>query len=164
MWVCTFISRQIAVEAGLSDKECAQIYFAALLHDVGKIGVQDTLINKAGQLTDEEFDQMKRHPILGYHILSGIKQAPTLSIGAHYHHEKYDGTGYPDGLAGEEIPVIARIIAVADAYDAMSSNRSYRTKLSEQRTREEILKGLGRQFDPKYARILLHIIDTKPPY
>ena len=153
------ISRQIAERAGLSEEECRKIYFSALLHDVGKIGVPDVIINKEGKLTDEEFEHIKQHPILGYQILSSIKQSPELSVGAHYHHERYDGKGYPDGLKGEEIPETARIIAVADAYDAMTSTRSYRKELSGEKTKEELRKGMGTQFDPKYAQIMLDIME-----
>ena len=152
------ISRQIATEAGFSDKECTQIYYAALLHDVGKIGIRDEIINKVGRLTDEEFEEIKLHPILGYQILSSIKQSPTLSVGAHYHHERYDGGGYPEGLSGEDIPEVARIIAVADAYDAMTSSRSYRDALPRQTMIDELTRGMGKQFDPKYDRIMLHIL------
>ena len=153
------ISRQIAERAGLPEEECRKIYFSALLHDVGKIGVPDVIINKEGKLTDEEFEHIRQHPILGYQILSSIKQSPELSVGAHYHHERYDGKGYPDGLKGEEIPETARIIAVADAYDAMTSSRSYRKELSYEKTKEELRKGMSTQFDPKYAQIMLDIIE-----
>lgn len=155
------LSRQIAKEAGYAEKDCEQVYFAALLHDVGKIGIRDEIINKEGKLTEEEFGQIKRHPILGYQILSSIKQSPLLGVGAHYHHERYDGTGYPDGLRGEDIPEAARIIAVADAYDAMTSTRSYRGKLTEERTKEELIKGKGKQFDPEFADIMLRLIDRE---
>ena len=114
-------STQIAQEAGKSEEECDKVYFAALLHDVGKIGIADAIINKDGRLTDEEFKQIKRHPVYGNQILSSIQQSPYLSIGAHYHHERYGGRGYPEGLKGEDIPDIARMIAVADSYDAMTS-------------------------------------------
>ncbi len=153
------LSRKIAREAGMSESECEQVYFSALLHDVGKIGVRDDVINKTGKLTDEEFENIKQHPVLGKEILSSIKQSPYLSLGAHYHHERYDGTGYPEGLKGEQIPVIARIIAVADAYDAMTSTRSYRDALDKRNVRNEILNGMGKQFDIKYAAILLQMID-----
>lgn len=155
------ISKKIAQLAGLSDTECEQVYYAALLHDVGKIGVRDDVIKKTGKLTDEEFENIKLHPVLGYQILSSIKQSPYLSQGAHYHHERFDGTGYPEGLKGEEIPVIARIIAVADAYDAMTSTRSYRDALSKEKVRAEILNGMGKQFDIRFAAILLEMIDNK---
>ncbi len=153
------LSKIIAHEAGLSDEECQEVYFAALLHDVGKIGVPDNIINKPGRLTDEEFAHIKRHPVLGNEILSSVKQSPYLSVGAHYHHERYDGKGYPEGLAGTDIPRIARIIAVADAFDAMTSTRSYRDALERQRVRDEIANGLGRQFDYEYAAIMLRLID-----
>ena len=154
------ISKKLAMEAGFSDNECREVYFAALLHDVGKIGVKDRIINKADKLTDEEFEQVKIHPVLGDQILSSIRQSPALRIGARYHHERYDGRGYPDGLRGDAIPETARIIAVADAYDAMSSRRSYRDPLSEDVIRNEIAVGMGTQFDPKYAGLMLRIIDS----
>jgi HD-GYP domain-containing protein (c-di-GMP phosphodiesterase class II) len=135
------------------------VYFAALLHDVGKIGIRADIINKVGELTDEEYEQIKRHTTLGDQILSSIKQSPSLRVGAHYHHERYDGTGYPDRLSGEDIPEVARIIAVADAYDAMTSGRSYRDALPEQMVRDELSEGMGRQFDPRFAEILLRILD-----
>jgi HD-GYP domain-containing protein (c-di-GMP phosphodiesterase class II) len=153
------ISRLIASEAGYSESECEHVYFAALLHDVGKIGVPDEVISKPGALTSEEFEQIKLHPILGHQILSSIKHSPYLSVGARYHHERYDGTGYPDGLSGEDIPEIARIIAVADAYDAMTSNRSYRNALSQDVVRREMEAGLNTQFDKRFAGILLRLID-----
>lgn len=157
-------STQIAREAGKSEEECEKVYFAALLHDVGKIGVSDAIINKDGKLTNEEFAQIRLHPVFGNQILSSIQQSPYLSIGAHYHHERYDGKGYPEGLKGEDIPEIARIIAVADSYDAMTSKRSYRDPLPQQIVREELVKGRGTQFDPEYAQIMLHLIDNDVEY
>ena len=153
------ISRQIAEKAGYSEEFCEQVYYAALLHDVGKIGIHDAILNKEGKLTEEEFQEIKLHPVFGNQILSGIQQSPYLCLGAHYHHERYDGTGYPDHLAGEDIPVIARIISVADAYDAMTSSRSYREPISEAKVKEEIRKGSGTQFDPKFAEIMLGLIE-----
>ena len=157
-------STQIAREAGKSEEECEKVYFAALLHDVGKIGVPDAVINKDGKLTDEEFAQIKLHPVYGNQILASIQQSPYLSIGAHYHHERYDGRGYPEGLKGDDIPDIARIISVADAYDAMTSKRSYRDPIPQQTVREELIKGMGTQFDPEYAKIMLHLIDLDIEY
>jgi HD-GYP domain-containing protein (c-di-GMP phosphodiesterase class II) len=151
-------SRLIAKEAGFDDQFCEKVYYSALLHDVGKIGVKDDIINKPGRLTDDEYDQIKLHPTYGYQILSSIKKSPYLSIGAHYHHERYDGKGYPDGLAGEEIPKIARIIAVADSFDAMTSSRSYRDVLTIHKVKEELINGMGTQFDPKYAEIMLRLL------
>lgn len=157
-------SELIAMEAGLSDEEIQQVYFAALLHDVGKIGVDDRIIRKEGRLTDEEFAQIKMHPVYGSQILSSIRESPYLSVGAKYHHERFDGRGYPEGLAGEDIPELARIIAVADAYDAMTSQRSYRDIRPQHLVREEIVKGMGSQFDPQYARIMLHYMDLDFEY
>ncbi len=157
-------SRRIAEEMGKSEEECYRIYYSALLHDVGKIGIDDSIINKNGKLTKEEFDIIKQHPVMGYQILSSIDEYPYLSIGAHFHHERYDGKGYPDGLKGEDIPEIARIISVADAYDAMSSNRSYRSAIPQQLVREEIIKGSGTQFDPRIASIMQHLIDVDTEY
>jgi len=135
-----------------------------LLHDVGKIGVPDAVINKPGRLNDEEFEQIKKHPVLGDKILKKIREMPKLAIGARWHHERYDGTGYPDGLAGKDILEEARIIAVADSYDAMTSNRSYRGFLPQEKVREEIEKGKGTQFDPVFADIMLQIMDEDKDY
>ena len=155
---------KIAEAAGKSEKECEEIYFAGLLHDVGKIGIANSIINKKGKLTEEEYAVIKTHPVIGKQILSGISQSPYLSIGAHYHHERYDGRGYPEGRKGEDIPDIARIIAVADAYDAMTSRRSYRATIPQQYVREEFIKGMGTQFDPVYAGIMIQLIDQDSGY
>lgn len=157
-------SRKIAELAGKSQKECEEVYYAALLHDVGKIGVPRTILNKKGRLDDEEFKAIKQHPSIGDQILSSISESPYLSIGAKSHHERYDGRGYPEGLKGEDIPEIARIIAVADAYDAMTSNRSYRDTIPQQLVREEFVKCLGTQFDPVFGKIMLHLIDIDSEY
>ena len=157
-------SKKIAVAAGKSPEECEQVYFAGLLHDIGKIGVPDQIINKNGRLTDEEFEYIKQHPVIGNEILKNIGESPYLSIGAHYHHERYDGHGYPEGLKGEDIPEMARIIGVADAYDAMTSKRSYRDPIPQQKVREELVKGMGTQFDPEFAGIMLHEIDMDTEY
>ncbi len=157
-------SDRIARAMGKSDDECYKIFYTALLHDVGKIGIDDAIITKKGKLTDAEYEIMKQHPVLGNQILSSISEYPYLSIGAHYHHERYDGKGYPDGLKGDDIPEVARIISVADAYDAMTSNRSYREAIPQQLVREEIVKGSGTQFDPRIAKIMQHIIDEDTEY
>ena len=157
-------ARQIAINAGKTPRECGEIYFAGLLHDVGKIGIPISIINKTGRLTDEEFAEIKKHPVIGSQILSSITQSPYLSIAAKFHHERYDGRGYPYCLKGADIPDIARIIAVADAYDAMTSRRSYRDPIPQQRVREEIVKGIETQFDPVYAKIMLHLIDIDTEY
>lgn len=157
-------SQKIAERMGKSEEECRKIYYTALLHDVGKIGVADSIITKNGRLTDEEYEAIKQHPVIGNQILSSIRDYPYLAVGAHYHHERYDGKGYPDHLKGEEIPETARIIAVADAYDAMTSHRSYRAAIPQQMVREEILKNSGTQFDPEIAKIMQHLIDIDDEY
>lgn len=157
-------SKEIARRAGLSGKAQDDIYMMGLLHDVGKIGVPDAIINKPARLTEEEFAVIKTHPVMGAGILKNIKDFPELIIGARWHHERYDGKGYPDGIAGEEIPREARIIAVADAYDAMSSRRSYRDALPQKIVRSEIEKGEGTQFDPWMTKIVLRMIDEDTDY
>ena len=157
-------SREIARRFGYNTKEQSDIYMMGLLHDVGKIGVPDAVINKPGRLTDEEFEQIKKHPVMGSQILENIKEMPGLATGARWHHERYSGGGYPDGLVGEEIPEAARIIAVADAYDAMTSHRSYRDVLPQSRVREEFIKCSGTQFDPRFAEIMVKMIDEDTEY
>lgn len=157
-------SREIAKRAGYSFERQEEIYMMGLLHDVGKIGVPDAVINKPGRLTDEEFEKIKTHPVRGDKILRNIEEMPKLAIGARWHHERFDGRGYPDGLSGEEIPEEARIIAVADAYDAMTSNRSYRGFIPQDVVKEELEKGSGTQFDPRFAAIMLEIISEDTEY
>ncbi len=157
-------SKEIAKRAGLPEKEQEEIYIMGLLHDIGKIGVPDAVINKPDTLSNDEYEMVKKHPVMGAHILENIKEDPNLALGAKFHHERYDGKGYPEGLAGDEIAESAKIIAVADAYDAMSSFRSYRGVLSQDTVYEEIEKGRGTQFDPKYADIMLEIIKEDKDY
>lgn len=157
-------SRKLAEMSGKSEKECDRIYYAALLHDVGMLGVPDSIVGKKGKLTDEEYALIKQHPAQGAKMLAGITEFPDIAVGARYHHERFDGRGYPDGLIGAQIPEAARIIAVADAYDAMSSKRSYRDRIPQQKVREEIVKGSGTQFDPNYALLMLHLIDEDLEY
>lgn len=157
-------SRMIAKRLGYSESKQDDIYMMGLLHDIGKIGVPDEVINKTGRLTDEEFMLIKKHPEIGSNILKTIKERPELSIGARWHHERFAGGGYPDGIAGEEIPEEARIIAVADAYDAMTSSRSYRELMPQSKVRSEIEKGIGTQFDPKFAAVMLQMIDEDKDY
>lgn len=157
-------AREIARRAHYSEAAQSEIYMMGLLHDVGKIGVSDAVITKPGRLTDEEFAQIKVHPEKGAKILQTIEELPKLAVGAKWHHERYDGRGYPDGLKGGEIPEEARIIAVADAYDAMTSNRSYRKTMTQEAVREQIEKGKGTQFDPYFADIILEMIDEDGEY
>ena len=157
-------SRELARRMGKSIQELNDIYYIGLLHDIGKIGIPDGIINKPGRLTEDEYQLVKDHPKIGSEILENISELPGISIGAHWHHEKYDGTGYPDGLAGEEIPEIARIIGVADAYDTMTSKRSYRDILPQAVVKDEIEKGKGTQFDPVIADYMLEMINEDTEY
>ena len=157
-------SREIARRLGYDEARLDEIYMMGLLHDVGKIGVPDGIINKNSRLTDEEFAEIKKHPVVGNKILKNIKEMPQLAFGARWHHERVDGRGYPDGLVGNEIPEEARIIAVADAYDAMTSNRSYRNVMPQEKVRSEIERGKGAQFDEHFADIMLSMIDEDTEY
>ncbi|MBQ7584308.1 MAG: response regulator [Lachnospiraceae bacterium] len=157
-------SRELARRLGKSEKEQDEIYNTALLHDVGKVGIPINIINKPGKLTEEEYGIIKSHTEKGYEILKTISEMPELSIGARWHHERYDGKGYPDGKAGNDICEIARIICVADCYDAMSSDRSYRKALPQSFVREEIERGRGTQFDPRIAEVMLQMIDEDKDY
>ena len=157
-------SKEIARRLGKSKKEIDEIYNIALLHDVGKIGIDDSIIRKPSRLNAEEYEIIKSHTIKGYEILKAISEMPSLPVGARWHHERYDGSGYPDGKTGENIPEVARIICIADAYDAMSSDRSYRKALPQFIVREEIELGKGVQFDPKIADIMLQMIDEDTEY
>lgn len=155
---------EIARRAGFSTEIQNNIYVMGLLHDVGKIGVPDAIINKPASLTDYEYEQIKNHPVMGARILKNITEFPKLITGARWHHERYDGNGYPDGISGEDIPMEARIIAIADAYDAMSSRRSYRDVLPQEKVRFEMERGKGTQFDPVFADIMLGMIAEDTDY
>ncbi len=157
-------SRMLAERLGYDENGQDEIYMMGLLHDVGKIGVPDWIINKTDKLTDEEFAEIKKHPVVGNRILMRIKEMPKLAYGARWHHERIDGKGYPDGLKGSEIPEEARIIAVADAYDAMTSNRSYRKSLPQAAVRQQIEMGRGTQFDERIADVMMEMIDADADY
>jgi len=157
-------SCELARRMGKTAQEVENIYYIGLLHDIGKIGIPNSIINKPSRLTEEEYAVIKSHPVIGAEILGNISELPDISIGARWHHERYDGKGYPDGLKGEEIPETARIIGAADAYDAMSSRRSYRDVLPQAEIRREIEKGKGTQFDPGIAEHVLAMIDEDVEY
>lgn len=157
-------AKEIARRVGKTRQEQEDIYYVGLLHDIGKIGIPGEIINKTSRLTDEEYEIIKGHPVIGSNILKNISEMPDIGIGARWHHERYDGKGYPDRLGGEEIPEIARIIGVADAYDAMTSRRSYREVMPQEVVRGEIEKGKGTQFDPYFADVLLAMIDEDKEY
>jgi putative nucleotidyltransferase with HDIG domain len=151
------LSRRLAKQAQLSDHEVERIYMAGLLHDVGKIGVPEAVLQKAGRLTDEEFAEIKKHPEIGARILRDIKQIEDIIPGVMHHHERWDGRGYPCGLAGEDIPLMGRIICLADCFDAMTSSRTYRKALPFETALEEIRRCAGTQFDPGLAEAFLQI-------
>lgn len=155
---------EIARRLGKSREEQEVIYTAGLLHDLGKIRVPDELINKADKLTESEFELITIHTVSGYQILKDIYKDKQVAYAAKYHHERYDGNGYPNALSGKNIPEIARIICVADSYDAMASNRSYRKVLPQEVVREQIVEGRGTQFDPTVTDIMLQMIDEDVDY
>ena len=152
-------SKQIAEEYGLDEKQCQDIEWAAQMHDIGKIGIPDAILNKPSRLTDDEYAIMKSHTVRGADILKDFTLLDNVIDGAQYHHERYDGRGYPNGLAGEDIPLFARIIGVADAFDAMTANRIYRQQMDFSYVLGEMEKGRGTQFDPTFVDILLKLIN-----
>lgn len=154
-------ARELARRMGMSEEEQENIYYIALLHDVGKIGIPDQVLNKPGRLTDEEFHLIQTHPSIGGEILKNFTALEGIADGARYHHERYDGKGYCEGKAGEDIPLTARIIAVADAYDAMSSDRCYRKGLPREVIEAELKKGAGSQFDPQIIPYMLAVIEAE---
>ena len=153
-------TKRIAEVMGYEGEELDRIYYIALLHDCGKIGVPDHILGKPGRLTDEEYEIIKSHTVRGGEILSSFKSLEDVGEGALYHHERYDGKGYPEGKAGEDIPLIARMICVADSYDAMNTNRVYRKHLSQEEIISEIENNKGQQFDPAIADIMLGLLKS----
>ncbi len=154
-------TKLLAKELGYDGEDLDRIFYVALLHDCGKIGVPDNILGKPGKLTAEEFEVIKSHTVRGGEILSSFRSLKDVGEGALYHHERYDGKGYPKGLAGEDIPFIARMICVADSFDAMNTNRVYRKHLTREDIISEIESNKGRQFDPKIADVMLSLIKNK---
>ncbi len=153
-------SVMIAQELGFNEEQQEQIRKTGLLHDIGKIGVPDNILNKTTKLTDEEYEIIKRHTIIGSEILKGLTLISRFDEGAKYHHERYDGSGYPFGLKGEEIPLNARIIGIADAFDAMTANRIYRKRLDMEVVKDELRHWSGSQFDPGLVDVMLDLIES----
>ena len=143
------------------NKMLSNLRKAAQMHDIGKIGIPDSVLNKVGRLTDEEYAQMKSHVVRGAEILKDFTLVEHVEDGTRYHHERYDGRGYPDGLKGDEIPIFARIIGVADAFDAMTSNRVYRNHMDTDYVMTEMKRGRGTQFDPEVLDAFLRLVDKK---
>lgn len=152
-------AREIAKEEHWSPEQQEKLFYTALLHDIGKIGVPDKILNKPGKLTDEEYAIIKQHTTIGYKILQDMTTIPYIKDGAHYHHEHYDGTGYPEGLKGTDIPEVARLICVADSVDAMYSARIYRPEMTINYIKSELIRCSGTQFDPRFAADMLHILE-----
>ena len=157
-------AKRLAIAAGKTEQEVLIIHYAGLLHDVGKIAIPEAIITKPTKLTDEEFEIIKTHPVEGAKILADVDIMPELKDAAKYHHERIDGKGYPEGLKGDEIPEIARVIAVADAYDAMTSKRSYRDALPQEAAKAELIRVKGTQLDSYYTDLMLELIDNDINY
>ena len=157
----TQYSVSIAAALGWSEEQMEQLRQAALLHDVGKVGIPDNILKKEGPLTDKEWEEMKKHPLYTVLILNGVAGLQTILPMAQYHHERYDGKGYPAGISGEDIPLGARIIAVADAFDAMTADRVYRKAMSVSRAVEIIKECAGTQFDPQVVSVFTKMLDKK---
>lgn len=152
---------EIAQRMNLSEESCQEIYLAGVLHDVGKIGIPDSVLLKPGKLDSEEFAIIQKHPEIGFKIIDELGKLKFVLPGVLYHHERFDGTGYPHRLRGEEIPLMARVLAVSDAYDAMTSSRIYRMAMSPSRAAEILRDGAGVQWDARVVEACLEWIDEK---
>ncbi len=155
-FISRWIAERLAETRPISDDQINHIYLAGLLHDIGKIGISEAVLCKEGELTEDERNRIKTHPKIGASILGDIKQMKDIVPGVLYHHERADGKGYPEGLAGDRVPLVGKIIGLADAFDAMTSKRIYRDALSINRAMAEIEKGLGTQFDEEIGTIFIH--------
>ena len=160
MRVAIYATR-LAEALGFDEEQISKLRYEALLHDIGKIGVPDSILNKPSRLTDVEFELIKSHTVVGFDILKNMVAVPNAAEVARYHHERYDGKGYPGGISGEKIPVNARIVCIADSFDAMSSDRIYRKALSREKIRAELVNGRGTQFDPEYLDVFLKLFDER---
>jgi putative nucleotidyltransferase with HDIG domain len=152
------LSVALAQDLHLSDRDIENIEYTALLHDIGKIGIDDRILGKNGSLTSEEYKKIKEHTIMGAKIIEPVDFLKNSYQAIYHHHERYNGNGYPDGLKSENIPILARIIAVADAYDAMGSDRPYRKKFSKEKILKELTDQSGKQFDPQIVNALMLIL------
>ncbi|MDD5010781.1 MAG: HD domain-containing protein [Phycisphaerae bacterium] len=155
-FISKWIAERCAQAKNLSAEEIQKIYLAGLLHDIGKIGIPESVLSKDGKLTAEEYEQMKAHSSIGAGILSEINQMADIIPGVLYHHERYDGKGYPKGLAGDDIPIAGKIVMIADSFDAMTSRRTYRKAMDFEAAKDEIERELGKQFDPEIGSIFLN--------
>ncbi|MFA7486393.1 MAG: HD-GYP domain-containing protein, partial [Phycisphaerae bacterium] len=155
-FISKWIAERAAGELNIGQEQIHKIYLAGLLHDIGKMGIDESVLRKKGKLTEEEFACIKNHPSIGAGILAEIKQMREIVPGVLCHHEKIDGSGYPNRILGEEIPLIGKIVGLADSFDAMTSKRTYRDAMSVEQARKEIEIGLGTQFDETIGRIFLN--------
>jgi HD-GYP domain-containing protein (c-di-GMP phosphodiesterase class II) len=153
----SLLAGMMATAMGLPEPTIRTYRLSGLLHDVGKIGVPEAILSKPAKLTDEEFEFIKRHPVIGHEILRGIPGLEDALPGVLHHHEQFGGRGYPEGLAGESIPLLGRVLALCDTFDAMSSSRSYRAAMSRETVLAEITKCAGRQFDPQLAELFVKL-------
>ena len=151
----------LAQELNLSDRDIEDIEYTALLHDIGKIGIADKILGKKGSLTNQEYEKIKEHTIMGANIIEPVDFLKNSYEAIYHHHERYDGKGYPDGVQSKDIPIFSRIIAVADAYDAMGSDRPYRKKLNKDKILNELKDQAGKQFDPEIVKALISILDRE---
>lgn len=151
----------IGEELGLYDKDLRVLNIGGMFHDIGKIGIPDTILSKKGKLSDIEYEEIKKHPTIGKQIIANSTVFRDIVPIVYSHHERYDGGGYPQGIKGNEIPFLARIVAVADAFDAMTSKRSYRSELDLDTVRNNLIEGTGSQFDPEVAQAMIRILDNK---
>jgi HD-GYP domain-containing protein (c-di-GMP phosphodiesterase class II) len=154
-FVSRWIAERFAETHPIKDEQIQRVYLAGLLHDIGKIGVDENVLQKQGALTEEEMNQIKAHPSIGANILADIKQMRDIIPGILCHHERVDGKGYPQGLLGSQIPLIGKIVMIADAFDAMTSKRTYREAMSIEQAIDEIENGLGTQFDEELGRAFI---------
>lgn len=163
----TTMCMTVAEAMGFDNESMDQIMFAGMLHDVGKIGISEAILGKKGKLTDDEYEKIKKHPVVGERMVNHISFLKGASLIIRHHHERWDGSGYPDGLRGDEIELAARVMAIADSYDAMTTNRPYRKRLSRHQVLEELEKGKGTQFDPEVLDVFLAYVvnaQSPPPY
>lgn len=152
---------RLARKLDFYEMEIEYIEYASILHDIGKIGIEDRILGKKGKLTDEEYGKIKEHPVIGANIIESIEFLRKCSKAVLHHHERYDGKGYPDGLKGDEIPKFARLLAIVDAYDAMNSDRPYRSRLSAKDILSELENETGKQFDPKMVKVFISLLKEK---
>ena len=159
-------ARELARVAGFSQKDVSLIGIAGMLHDIGKIGIQESILQKEGPLTDEEYQRIKKHPMIAAVILEPVDELSSIIDTVKHHHEWYNGKGYPAGLKGEDIPLGARIMAIADSYDAMTTSRPYRhTPVTEENAISELRKGSGTQFDPGLVDLFIDkVLAKKNPH